>query len=317
MPAYVLRRLGLLVPVWVGITLLVFVLSELSPGDPAALLLEQQLGQPPTIEQIAAQRERMGLNDPPAVRYARWAVDATRGELGVSYRSGRPVFDVLVDRSWVTLQMAVPAFLLALVVSLLVGLVAAVRRNSLVDHASRIGSLTADSVPSYWLAYMLIIVFSVHLGWLPVAGRGSWQHAVLPVVTLGIGTTATLMRLTRSSLLEVLDEDYVRTARAIGVRRRRVVSRHALRNALIPVVTVAGMILGHFVTGTVIVEYVFAWPGVGKHVVDAIFNRDLPVVQGFVLFAGAVFVLVNLLVDVSYAWLDPRVRFSGGGDGDV
>lgn len=317
MPAYILRRVGHLVPVWIGITLLVFVLSELSPGDPATLILEQQLGQPPTREQIDAQRERMGLNDPPAVRYVRWAADATRGELGASYRSGQPVFDVLVARSWVTLQMAVPAFLLALVCSLVVGLVAAVKRDTLTDHVSRVASLTADSIPSYWLAYLLIIVFAVQLGWLPVAGRGTWQHAVLPVATLGIGTTATMMRLTRSSLLEVLGEDYVRTARSVGVSRRRVVTHHALRNALIPVVTVAGVILGHFVTGAVIVEYVFAWPGVGKYVVDAIFNRDLPVVQGFVLFAGAVFVVVNLFVDLSYAWLDPRVRFSGGEDGEV
>ncbi|HVL98200.1 MAG TPA: nickel ABC transporter permease [Egibacteraceae bacterium] len=316
MQTYILRRFGMLVPVWLGITLLVFVLSELSPGDPAAMILEQQLGQPPTIEQLQAQRERMGLNDPPVVRYARWAADATRGDLGTSYRSGRPVVGVLVSRSWVTLQMAVPAFLVALAVSLLVGLVAAVKRNTVVDHASRVGSLTADSIPTYWLAYLLILLFAVKLGWFPVAGRGTWQHVVLPVVTLGIGTTATMMRLTRSSLLEVLGEDYIRTARAVGVRDRRVIAHHALRNAMIPVVTVAGMILGHFVTGTVIVEYVFAWPGVGKYVVDAIFNRDLPVVQGFVLFAGAVFVFVNLLVDLSYAWLDPRVRFSGGTDGD-
>lgn len=208
-----------------------------------------------------------------------------------------------------TLQIAVPAFVVAVVIALVVGVVSAVHRNSWTDHTSRVAALLGDSVPSFVLAYVLIIVFSVNLGLLPVAGRGGWEHLVLPVLTLGLATTASLMRLTRSSLLEVLREDYVRTARAMGLPRRTVI-RHALKNALIPVVTVAALIFAGFVTGTVIVETVFAWPGVGKYVVDSIFDRDYAAIQGFVVFTGTVFVLVNLVVDVLYTRLDPRVRIS-------
>lgn len=313
MIGYVGRRVLSLVPVWVGISAIAFALSVLSPGDPAELLLLSQSSTEPTVEEIAAMRERLGLDEPAPVRFAQWVVDAARGDLGISYRSGEPVLHQLLDRSLVTLQLAVPAMLVAVAVSIPIGVLAAVWRNSVADHASRVLALVGDSVPAYWLAYLLIILFAVKLKLLPVAGRGTWQHYVLPAVTLGVGTTATMMRLTRSSLLEVLGEDYVRTARAKGVRGMRVVNHHALRNALIPVVTVAGLVLGSFVTGTVIVETVFAWPGVGKFVVDAIFARDYPVVQGFVVLAGTAFVLINLVVDVLYVWLDPRLRLGEAG----
>ncbi len=313
MTRFLVRRIGSLIPVWLGITFLAFGLANLAPGDPAELILGRELEQPPTPEQLDAFREEHGLNDPFLVQYARWTAGAATGDLGTSFRSGEPVLSELASRLPATLQIAVPAFVVSTVLALAVGVLSAVRRNSFVDHASRLAALVGDSVPSFVLAYLLIIVFSVTLNLLPVAGRGTWQHLVLPSLTLGLATTASIMRLTRSSLLEVLGEDYVRTARAMGLPRRTVVVRHALRNALIPVVTVAALVLAGFATGTVIVEYVFGWPGVGRFAVDSIFDRDYPVIQGFVVFAGTVFVLVNLVVDLLYLRLDPRVRLAKRG----
>lgn len=308
MTGYLLRRILSLVPTWLGISLFAFALANLAPGDPAELILQRQQQEPPTPEQLEAFRERFGLDDPFVVQYARWVGQAVQGDLGVSLRSGQPVLDELVSRFPATLQITLPAFAVAVLLALAVGVLSAVRRGSLSDHTSRVGALLADSVPSFVLAYLLIIVFSVKLELLPVAGRGSWQHLVLPSLTLGLAATASLMRLTRSSLLDVLGEDYVRTARAMGLPWRTVVLRHALKNALIPIVTVSALIFAGFVTGTVIVETVFGWPGIGKYVVDAIFARDYAVIQGFVVFTGSVFVVLNLLVDVLYVRLDPRVR---------
>jgi peptide/nickel transport system permease protein len=305
---YVLRRLVALIPTWLGISLLAFLLAGLAPGDPAELILDARGDGPPTPEQLEAFRESNGLNDPAVVQYARFVLGLFQGDLGTSFRSGQPVLGELVDRAPATLAVTLPAFVLALGLALTIGVLSAVRRNSKVDHGSRLAALMSESVPTFVLAYGLIIVLAVQAGLLPVAGRGTWQHLVLPVLTLALGTTASLMRLTRSSMLEVLGEDYVRTARAMGFPRRSVVVRHALRNALLPVVTVAGLLLAGFVTGTVIVETVFAIPGVGKFVVDAIFVRDYPVIQGFVVFAGTVFLLVNLGVDLLQAVLDPRIR---------
>lgn len=307
MTTYMLRRLVSLVPTLLGISLAAFLLAGLAPGDPAQLILDRQLDEPPTELQLQQFREANGLDDPAAVQYGRFVLGLLQGELGTSFRSGEPVLGELADRIPATLQITLPAFVLAVVLALGIGVLSAVRRNSLADHASRVTALVSDSVPTFVLAYVLIIVFSVQAGLLPVAGRGSWQHLVLPVLTLALATTASLMRLTRSSLLEVLAEDYVRTARAKGLPSWSVVFRHALRNALLPVVTVAGIVLAGFVTGTVIVETIFAWPGVGTFVVDAIFARDYPVIQGFVVFTGTVFVLVNLGVDLLHALLDPRV----------
>ncbi len=308
---FLARRIASLVPVWLGITFVAFALANLAPGDPADLILGRELEQPPTPEQLEAFREEHGLNDPFLVQYARWTAGAATGDLGTSFRSGKPVLEELTSRLPATLQIAVPAFLVSTSLALVVGIVSAMRRNSFADHASRVTALVGDSVPSFVLAYLLIIVFSVTLGILPVAGRGTWQHFVLPSLTLGLATTASIMRLTRSSLLDVLGEDYVRTAQAMGLPRRTVIVRHALRNALIPVITVAALVFGGFATGTVIVEYVFGWPGVGRFAVDSIFDRDYPVIQGFVVFAGTVFVVVNLVVDLLYLRLDPRVRLAG------
>ncbi len=311
MLTYAVRRLVLLVPTWLGLSLFAFTLSSLSPGDPAEVILTRELDDPPTAQQIAEFRERHGLNDPFFVQYAGFVADAARGDLGISFRSARPVREEISARIDSTLQIAVPAFAISVLVAVAFGVVAALGRNSVADHVSRALAFMFESVPSFALAYLLIIVLAVELGWFPVAGKGGVEYMVLPILTLTLATMATTMRLTRSSLLDVLSEPYIRTARAMGVRSRRVVLSLALRNALIPVVTVAGLILAGFVTGTVIVEIVFAWPGVGQYVVDAVFARDYPVISGFVVFTGTVFVVVNLAVDLLYTRLDPRVRLGG------
>lgn len=308
MTLYVLRRLLALVPTLLGISFVAFVLAGLAPGDPAQLILDRQLDEPPTELQLQQFRAANGLDDPFMVQYGRFAVGLLRGELGTSFRSGKPVLGELAARVPATLQITLPAFALAVTFAVTVGVLSAVRRNSWVDHGSRLAALVSDSVPTFVLAYLLIILLAVQAGLLPVAGRGSWQHLVLPILTLALGTTASLMRVTRASLLEVLREEYVRTARAKGLPSWSVVLRHALRNALLPVVSIAGIVLAGLATGTVIVETIFAWPGVGTFVVEAIFARDYPVIQGFVVFTGTVFVVINLGVDLMQAALDPRIR---------
>jgi peptide/nickel transport system permease protein len=305
---YLLRRLVYLAPVWLGISFVAFTLSNLTPGDPARLMLERQFARQPTMAEVAQARRQLGLDDPFLVRYVHWLGGAVTGNLGTSYRTGEPVLRALLDRFPVTLQIALLGLLGAVAIALPLGVLAAVWRDSPVDHLSRLLALLGASMPGYWVAYLLILVFAVRLHLLPVAGRGSWQHMILPATTLGLAASASLMRLTRSEMLETLGQDFVRTGRAKGLRPRTVIVAHALRNALIPVVTVAGLRFAGLLGGAVIVETIFAWPGIGKFVVDAIFDRDYPVIQGFVIFMGSVFVLVNLAVDLSYAWLDPRVR---------
>lgn len=308
---YAARRVLSLVPVWVGITLVAFALNALTPGDPARVILQQRTAESPSEEEVQALREELGLNDPLPLRFARYVANAATGDLGTSYRTGEAVLPALAGRFLRTLQLAVPALLLGLAVAIPLGVVSAARRNTVVDHGARVGALVGASIPSFWLAYLLILLFAVSLHLLPVAGYGNWRHLVLPSVTLAFGATAALTRLTRASVLDVLGEQYIGTALAVGLPRRRVLFRHALKNALIPVVTLAGLRFGALLGGAVIVETVFAWPGLGKHVVDAIYDRDYPTVQGFVLFTGTVFVLLNLLIDLTYVRLDPRVRLAG------
>jgi peptide/nickel transport system permease protein len=312
MARYVARRLVYLVPIWLLISFFAFVLASLAPGDPAEVLLRRQSDQAPSAADIARVRAELGLDDPFPVRFGRWVLDAVQGDLGRSYRTGEDVLPALTSRFRITAELALPALLLGFLLAIPVGVVSAVWRNSAVDHVARVGSLVGASMPSFWLGYMLVLLFAVRYEVFPVAGRGGWQHLALPAATLALGAGASLARLTRASLLDSLGEEYVRTARAKGLRERTVVVAHALRNSLIPVVTVAGLRFGHLLAGAVIVETVFAWPGLGKFVVDSIYDRDYPVIQGFVVFTGTVFVLVNLLVDLLYVRIDPRVRIRGG-----
>lgn len=308
MTRYLLRRLFSLIPVWLGISFVAFALANLTPGDPARTMMQRQLDRQPTADEVNRAREELHLDDAFAVRYVRWVVNAASGDLGVSYRTGESVSQALIQRFPATLQIAILGLGAAILVALPLGMLSAVWRNSPIDHASRVLALAGASMPNYWVAYLLILVFAVNLNMLPVAGRGSWQHLVLPSITLGLSVMASLMRLTRAEMLEVLGQDFVRTGRAKGLSQHVVVVRHALRNALIPVVTVAGLRFAGLLGGAVIVETIFAWPGIGKFVLDSIYDRDYPVIQGFVVFMGTVFLVINLAVDVAYGLLDPRVR---------
>ena len=307
---YIAKRLVLLVPILLGISLLTFSLMHLIPGDPAEILLRQQ-GIIPTQEAIEKFREQMDLNDPLPIQYFNWMYCLLHGDLGssLSVSYGKPVLSEIIFRFPRTLELAVVSLLISLLISIPLGILAAVKQNSAIDHLTLVGASLGIAMPVFWLGLLLILLFSVHLGWFPVCGYGSVKHIILPSITLGIGMAALTTRLMRASMLEVLEEDYIITARGKGLRERIVILKHALRNALIPVVTVAGLQFGWLLEGAVFVEVIFTWPGVGKLLVDSISARDIPMVQGCVLFVACVFVLVNLAVDISYGMLDPRVRY--------
>lgn len=310
MQSYLARRLLTLPLLLLAISIISFTLLNLAPGDPAySILRDRQAGEEPSREDILALRKKLRLDDPVVVRYGRWLLGAVQGDLGVSYRGGQPIMRELWQRLPATLMLTGAALLLAIVVGIPLGIVAALRRGSLTDGLSRMLALVGAAVPSYVLALLLMLFVAVKLNWLPAIGYGSPKHLIMPAIALAAGSSAQLMRLARASMLEVLQQDYVRTARAKGLNERVVIGVHALKNAWLPVVTVLGITLGHLLGGTVIVESIFSWPGVGKYAVDAIFLRDYPVIQGFVLYMGLIFLLVNLAVDLSYRWLDPRLHF--------
>jgi peptide/nickel transport system permease protein len=301
---------GLVVAV-LGVSVLTFALGLVAPGDPAEVVLSRSQGQPPTQEQIDEKRRELGLDRPLSTQYLDWLESASRGDLGRSWVRGIRVQEAMSERIPRTAALALAAVSLAVLIGVPAGVLAATRRNTLYDHLSRVGALLGASLPSYFIAYVLIFVFAVTFRLLPVFGFGSAAHLVLPAVALALGPAAVLARLTRSSMLEVLGEDYVRTARAKGARRAVVLFDHALRNAIVPILTVIGLSVGHLLGGSLIVEWVFAWPGMGELAVSAIHDRDYPLIQGFVLFAAAIYLFVNFVVDVSYAGLDPRVRLEG------
>ncbi len=312
MRSYLLARVAALLPVLLGVSLLAFALANLAPGDPAEQVLRQG-GQEPSPEQVQVLRHQLGLDAPFAVRYARWLAAVLHGDLGRSYADRRPVAQELARRFPATLELAAGALLLALAIGIPGGVLAAVRRDTLFDHACRTVALLLASLPGFALALFLIYLFAVRLHLLPVAGYGGGdlRHLALPALSLSAATAATLLRLTRASLLEVWGMEFVRTARAKGLSEPAILWRHALRNALLPTVTVAATSFGRMLGGAAIVEVIFAWPGIGKYVVDAIYARDYPVIQGFVLWMGATFVLVNLATDLLYRRIDPRIRLGG------
>lgn len=311
MRRYVTHRLLSLALIWLFLTTLAFGLAHLAPGDPAELLLERTQLDPVRIEDIRRTQHQMGLDRPLLAQYAQWLRRAVTGDLGTSWATGQDVSDLLNERFPRTAGLAAGAFLISLLIALPVGMLSANQPNSIVDHVGRIGASVLASFPSFVLAYILILILGVKLAVLPVFGFGSLRHLVLPVLTLSIIGASELARLTRSAMLDVVREDYIRTAQAKGVGRARILFHHALRNALNPIVTFSGLRLGFLLSGTVIIETIFAWPGLGKLAVDGIYARDYPLMQGFVVFTGTVFVLVNLAVDLCYAWLDPRVRVAG------
>jgi len=300
---YILRRLAQSLIVLLGISAVVFVILHLT-GDPTLLLLPPDA----TAEEVARFRHAMGFDDPLHVQYLRFLKGAVRGDFGNSLRHEEPALALVWQRMPATLELTAVALGVALVLAIPAGIVSAVFRNTPLDYLSTVVALVGQAMPTFWLGIMLILVFSVGLHLLPSSGRGTAAHLVLPALTLGLFTTARIMRLTRSGMLEVLGQDYVRTARAKGVGERRVVWKHALKNAGIPVVTIVGLELGTLLGGAVITETIFAWPGVGRLSVQAIYNRDYPLVQAAVFVLASIFVLVNLVVDVLYTYLDPRIR---------
>jgi ABC-type dipeptide/oligopeptide/nickel transport system permease component len=304
---FVLRRLLLTIPVLLGVLFVVMLTMELIPGDPVALML----GDAATKETIARFREHLGLDRPLVVRYVRYLGQVVTGDLGRSIQQNRPVVDELREAWPATLQLTAVALVLAALVGVATGIVSAVWPNSLFDSLSRLSSLFGLSMPVFWTGLVLIVVFAFWLPLLPVGGVGSPAHLVLPAVTLALPSIAMIARMTRSSVLEVLREDYVRTARAKGVRERLVVAKHALRNAAIPILTLVGLQAGQLMGGAVLTETVFAWPGLGRLMVKAIFARDYVLLQGAVLIFAMAFVVINLIVDLSYGALDPRVSRQG------
>ena len=304
MKSYLLRRLWQSLLVIFGVSVVVFLILHLT-GDPAALMLPPDA----TSEDIAKFRHDMGFDDPVAVQYVRFLKGAVRGDFGQSIRHGEPAMGLVVERLPATFELAGAGLVIALALAIPAGIVSAVRRNTSVDYISTVVALLGQAMPTFWLGIMLILVFSVRLNWLPSSGRGDVEHLILPAITLGLFTTARITRLTRSGMLEVLGQDYIRTARAKGMGEPPVVWKHALKNAAIPIVTIVGIELGTLLGGSVITETIFAWPGVGRLSVQAIFNRDYPVVQSAVFLLASTFVIVNFLVDVVYTYLDPRIRF--------
>lgn len=311
MGRYALRRVLLIVPTVVGITLLAFGVAHLAPGDAAAERFRRIEGRLPSPAELAIEREELGFDRPLVEQYLSWVNDAWHFDLGTSISNDRPVHDELRRRIPATLQLTALAAALAVLLAVPMGIVAAVRHRRPIDHVLRLTSLAGASLPSFWLAFVLVDVFAVRLSLLPVAGRGDFRNFVLPAVTLALIPAALLARFTRAALLETLNDDYVRTARAKGLAGWVVVGKHALRTASIPLVTAFGTSLGSLIAGVVIIETVFAWPGMGTLSVQAILQRDYPVIQAVVLYAGLAFAVVNLLVDLSYVLIDPRVRLGG------
>ena len=305
MVRFLVRRLLLTVPVLVGVATLVFALIHLIPGDPAQAIL----GETASEEEVAALRTRLGLDRPLIEQYAGFLSSTVRGDLGTSLRSNAPVAREISDRLPATLELAAAAMFVAIGLSIPLGIMAAVRRGTFVDHAATTVALAGISVPNFWLGPLLALVFAVELGWLPVSGRGTVANLVLPAISLGAALAAILARMTRASLLEELREPYVQAARARGASYSRVVLRHAFRNSLIPVVTLIGLQFGAVLTGAVITETIFAWPGIGRLLIQSIGFRDYPIVQGCVLFIAVIYVGMNLLTDLVYGVLDPRIRY--------
>ncbi len=303
---YFFRRLFLVIPTLVGVSIAVFAMVRLIPGDPA-LAMAGPHATPDYVQQI---RLRLSLDEPLHVQYDRFMSGLLQGDLGRSTRTQRPVTAELWDKFPHTVELTLASLLIATAFGLPAGIISAAKRYSIFDNLSMLIALLGVSMPVFWLGLMLMLLFSVTLGWLPSVGRGSLLHLILPALTLGASSMAFVARITRSSMLEVLRQDYVVTARAKGLRERRVIYEHALKNALIPVVTVMGLQLGILLGGAVLTETVFAWPGVGRLMVDSIQARDYPVVQGAVLLLAVSFVLVNLLVDMTYALLDPRIKYN-------
>ena len=314
MLTFILRRLLLLLPVLLLVSIISFTLFYLSPGDPAEVLLTGPQG-PPDPAAVLEFRQKEGFNDPAAIQYLKWLSKVAQGDLGYSYISGEKVLDVVLDSFGPTLRLALISLLISLLISIPLGILSAVRRGSAIDGLGMTVSLLGVSVPNFWLAYLLIILFALKLDILPVAGYGQGgdlEHLILPAITLGISAAAVTSRMIRTSMLEALEQDYITAARARGLSERSVVLRHALRNALLPVITVVSLNFTYLLNGSAVVETVFAWPGIGNLMTRSIYSRDYPVILGCMLFLAFLILAMNLLTDICYYYLNPRLRHVAG-----
>jgi ABC-type dipeptide/oligopeptide/nickel transport system permease component len=303
--AYVLRRILMLIPVLIGVTVVSFSLLHMVPGDPAEVLG----GQEASKEDIERIRKEYGLDQPLPLQYIRFVGNAVRGDLGISIQTRHPVKELLLQRLGFTLQLALASILVAAALGLLAGIISSTRQYSLFDTISMLGALFGISMPIFWLGLLMILVFAANLRWLPSGGTGTIWHLVMPAIALGSASAAVIARMTRASMLEVCRQDYIRTARATGYSERLIIFRHALKNAMIPVLTVFGLEFGQMLGGAVLTETVFALPGIGRLLVEGIFARDYTVVQGAMILVATTFVVVNLLTDIAYAFFDPRIRY--------
>lgn len=305
MSKFLITRFLALIPVLLGISIFVFMLIHMTPGDPALLMLGEQAPQ----EQLDNLRREMGLDQPLPIQYLNWLNRALRLDFGRSLRSNKLVVTEIVERLPATAQLALAGMVLSVIIGIPVGIISATRPNSLLDNIFMVGTLVAVGMPVFWQGLMFIIIFSVGLGWLPSSGRMEGiEYLILPAVALSTVSTATLARITRSAMLEVISQDYIQTARSKGLSERTVIYKHALRNSLIPVVTIVGLQFGRLMGGAVITETIFAWPGIGRMIVDAVRTKDYPLVQGGIMIFAIIYALVNLFVDILYTYLDPKLR---------
>jgi len=301
---YIFKRLLQMIPVLLGISLIIFAIMDFTPGDPARLML----GESATEEDVEALREEMGLNDNFFIRYFRYIGGALKGDFGISYRNKLPVMDELFSRFPTTLKLTFYAIAISVIIGIPIGIISAVKQYSIIDNVSVVLTLMLTSLPGFWFGLMLILLFSLKLGWFPATGIDTWRHFILPSITLAGSCMATIIRMTRSSMLEVIRQDYIRTARAKGATQKKVMLKHAFKNALLPIVTVIGLTFGVQVGGAIITESVFAIPGLGTLMVTSVRMKDIPMVLGSVLFIAFVIGIINLIVDILYAFIDPRVK---------
>ncbi len=306
MSTYIAKRLLTIIPTMLGVALLVFLMVHMTPGDPARAIG----GLEADAEQLEAIRQRLGLHQPLHVQFADFLRGALRGDLGRSFSTGVPVTEEIFNRLPATMRLALGGITLAVIIGISAGVMAARHNQTPIDNLVMVGAMVGVSMPGFWFGLMLMFLFAVTLGWLPTSGADSLRHLILPSMALGIRAAAILARLTRSSMLEVMQKDYVRTARGKGLSESVVMHRHVLRNSLISVVTIVGLQFGSLLAGTVIIEQVFAWPGLGRLLIRSLMARDFPMVQGVILYIALAFVLVNLLVDLAYSLLDPRIQYS-------
>ena len=299
-----------MIPVIIGVTFIVFFIMNLAPGDPAAIILGDQA----TAEALEMKREELGLNDPLLVRYVNYMISLLHGDMGNSYKNNIPVWNQVIERLANTAILAVTGILIALLFGIPIGILSAKHQYSILDNVAMVGALIGVSMPNFWSGLLLVMLFSLTLGWLPSQGMGSGgfvpfvKSLVLPSLTLGINSMAMVARMTRSSMLEVIRQDYIGTAQAKGLDDRKITTQHMLRNALIPIITAVGLQFGHLLGGAMLAETVFSWPGLGRLMVDSIKSRDIPMVLGCVIFMATMFSIVNLIVDIIYAFVDPRIK---------